>query len=149
MRLRLRLILSFLIMAVIPLLFIVLQVSFGFARYIKSANDGTSRMLGDLTRGSETIARTEVVRMLTENQAVYDKALASIRFSLAIMTALLFFTMVGLGILLAYRFSSPFERLAVISTHLLQLVRRAAGSRDRTGFNRRAGSFLYRWGVPV
>jgi GAF domain-containing protein len=115
-------------MAAIPLLFIVFQVSFGFARQIRPAYESTTQTMGDLTRGSETIARSEVVRMLTENQAVYDKALVSIRLNLASMTALLFLVMVGLGVLLAMQFSPPFERMAVISAHLLQLIRSAYGS---------------------
>jgi len=124
MRLRLRLILSFLIMAIISIAFLIFQANLLFAHQLRTMQDNTAQALEMISSGK--VEQSEVIQLLLNNQANYDQALVSIRFGAFLLTTILFVLMVGLCIWFAIIFSTPFERIAANANHLLQLVQTAA-----------------------
>jgi len=123
MRLRLRLILSFLIMAIISIAFLILQANLIFTRQLKTLEDNAAQALEMIKSGK--VEQSEVVQLLLNNQANYDQALVSIRFGLFLLITILFVLMVVLGIWFAIKFSAPFERIAASANHLLQSLHTA------------------------
>jgi GAF domain-containing protein len=118
MRLRLRLILSFLIMAIISIAFVILQANLLFTRQLKTVEDKATQALEMINSGK--VEQSEGVQLLLKNQVNYDQALVSIRFGVFLLSIILFVLMAVLGIWFAIRFSAPFERIAASSKHLLQ-----------------------------
>jgi len=118
MRLRLRLILSFLIMAIISIAFSIFQANLLFTRQLKTAEDNAAQAVEMINSGK--VKQSEVVQLLLNNQANYDQALVSIRLGVFLLTTILFVLMVILGIWFAIKFSAPFERIAASANHLLQ-----------------------------
>lgn len=133
MRLRFRLILSFVIMAILSIAFLIFQANLLFTRQLKTVQDDAAQALEVIN--SRKVDQSEVVQMLLKNQANYDQALVSIRYGVFLLTTILFVLMVGLGIWFAIKFSTPFERIAANAKHLLQSVHTAAQENNSAAEN--------------
>ncbi len=124
MRLRLRLILSFLIMAIISIAFLIFQANLLFTRQLQTMQDNAAQALEMIS--GEKVEQSEVIQLLLNNQANYDQALVSIRFVTFLLTTILFVLMAGLCIWFSIKLSTPFEKIAARANHLLQLVHTVA-----------------------
>jgi hypothetical protein len=124
MRLRLRLIISFLLMVIIPVAFLIFQANLLFTRQLRTVKEEAAQALEMIDRG--TINQSDFTQILLNSQAEIDRALVAIRFEVVILISVLFFLMGGLSIWFAVRYSAPFERIAASTNHLLQLVQNAA-----------------------
>jgi GAF domain-containing protein len=128
MRLRLRLILSFLIMAIISVAFLIFQANLLFIRQLKTMEDNAAQILEMINSGKVDVS--EVAQLVLNNQTNYEQALVSFRFGLFVIISILLVVMVGLGIWLAVKFSAPFERIAASANHLLGLVQSTATQKN-------------------
>ena len=122
MRIRYRMILSFLLMAMIPLLFLIIQTNLAFNRQRNLVDNRITEVLDTISDGTRNLNREEIAKSLNEGQRNYDRAVESAQFSLILWGLLLATAVVVTGIWLAEKFASPVEWMAVTASRTLRVI---------------------------
>ena len=122
MRIRYRLILSFLVMAMIPLFLIVIQANLALNQQRNLVNDRITQVLDTVSDETKNLNREEIATSLNEGQIIFDKEMKSAQFGLVFWGFLFAAVMAGMGILLAVKFASPVEMLFGTAYRTLQVV---------------------------
>jgi len=124
MRLRYRLILSFLMLALIPLLLINIQANLAINRLSNLRNDQIRLVVDTGGDSAAAISREELTRMLNEDQVSYDKEMRSAKINLIFTGLLLTLIILGTGIWIAVKYASLTEKLSRTASRALNLVQR-------------------------
>lgn len=112
MRLRYRLILSFLMLALIPLLLINTQANLAMNRLSKLRNDQIRLVVDAAGDRTTVISGADLTKMLNVDQVNYDKGIRSAKIYLIFSGLLLMLIIVGMGIWMAVNYASFVERMA-------------------------------------
>jgi len=127
MRIRYRLILSFLILAFIPLSIMVIQVNLEINRGRNLVNDRLSQSIDK--SGEGLILNGEgITRSLNEEQVFFEEVMRSVKYHTNLWGLLIALGMVITGIWLANRFSFPIEKIAEKTSRILQMFHKFIGN---------------------
>jgi GAF domain-containing protein len=120
MRLRLRLILSFLIIGLIPFTFLIFQANVLFAHQLRAVKDDATWVLELI--GRENFNQGDATKLFIDYQTHIGQVLTSIRYGVVVLASSLLIVIVGLSFWLAKRFAMPFEKITASAQHLSQLI---------------------------
>ena len=122
MRIRYRLILSFLLLALIPVIFLVVQTRLAMSEQSSLVNDRMGKVAEEINSGISTLNNDEIASKVSEGIQSYNAVMASAQVKIFLWGSVLVVLVVMMGLWLSKVLASPLETAAMEASRALQAI---------------------------
>lgn len=125
MRIRYRMILSYLLLACIPLIILVVLTRLSMREQRSLVNEQLGGITEQVSSNKSTLNADEIAQWISEGIQSYNTSMASAQFMLLLSGALLVVVIVGMSLWLSKYLASPFEAAAMSAARAIQVIQDA------------------------